>query len=53
MIRAVIFDVGETLVDETRAWGEWADWLGVSRLAFFGALGSVIERGLHHRQFFE
>lgn len=53
MIRAVIFDVGETLVDETRSWGEWADWLGVSRLAFFGALGSVVERGLHHRQVFE
>ena len=53
MVRAVIFDVGETLVDETRSWGEWADWLGVSRLAFFGALGSVIERGLHHRQVFE
>jgi FMN phosphatase YigB (HAD superfamily) len=53
MIRAVIFDVGETLVDESRSFGEWADWLGVSRLTFFGALGSVIERGLHHRQVFE
>jgi FMN phosphatase YigB (HAD superfamily) len=26
-IRAVMFDVGETLVDETEAWGDWADWL--------------------------
>lgn len=52
MIHAVIFDIGETLVDETRAWGEWADWLGISRLTFFAALGSVIERGLRHRQVF-
>ncbi len=52
MLRAVIFDVGETLVDETRAWGEWADWLGVPRLTFFAALGSVVERGLHHRRVF-
>ena len=49
----MIFDVGETLVDETRAWGEWADWLGVPRLTFFAALGSVIERGLHHRRVFQ
>src|SRR5277367_627795 len=25
-IRAVCFDVGETLIDETRHWGEWADF---------------------------
>jgi HAD superfamily hydrolase (TIGR01549 family) len=52
MIRAVYFDVGETLVDETRQWGMWADWLGVPRLAFFAALGAVIERGEHHRRVF-
>lgn len=44
-IRAVFFDVGETLVDETRAWGTWADWLGVPRFTFFAALGGLIERG--------
>lgn len=53
MIDAVIFDVGETLVDESRAWGEWADWLGVPRLTFFAAFGSAIERGLHHRRVFD
>ncbi len=53
MIRAVYFDVGETLVDETRQWGLWADWLGVPRLAFFAAMGAVIERGEHHRRVFE
>ena len=52
-IRAVVFDVGETLVDETRHWGEWADWLGVPRLTFFAALGGVIARGEHHRRAFE
>jgi FMN phosphatase YigB (HAD superfamily) len=29
MIRAVFFDVGETLVDETEHWGHWADVLGI------------------------
>jgi len=52
-IRAVVFDVGETLIDETRHWGEWADWLGVPRLTFFAGLGAVIERGWHHRRVFQ
>jgi HAD superfamily hydrolase (TIGR01662 family) len=52
-LRAVAFDVGETLVDETRIWSEWAAWLGVPRLTFLAALGAVIERGLHHRAVFE
>ena len=29
-IRAVVFDVGETLLDESRSWSEWARWLEVS-----------------------
>ena len=40
-IRWVFFDVGETLVDETRAWTSWAAWLGVPALTFFGVLGAV------------
>lgn len=51
-VRAVVFDVGETLADETAAWGEWADWMGVPRLTFFGVLGGVIERGQDHREVF-
>lgn len=43
-----MFDVGETLVDETRAWGAWADHLGVPRLTFFAALGAAIADGRHH-----
>jgi FMN phosphatase YigB (HAD superfamily) len=52
-VRVVVFDVGETLVDETSHWGEWADWLGVPRLTFFGTLGAVIARGEPHRRAFE
>lgn len=52
-IKAVVFDVGETLVDEARDWGEWADFLGVTRFTFFAALGSVIAAGQHHRKVFD
>lgn len=52
-IRAAVFDVGETLVDETQSWGDWADWLHVPRFTFFAVLGGVIERGEHHRRVFE
>lgn len=53
MIRAVVFDVGESLVDETRIFGEWADWLGVPRHTFSAVFGSVIAAGLDHRRTFE
>ena len=52
-IRTVFFDIGETLVDETRQWGAWADWLGIPRMTFFAVLGGLIERGEHHRRVFE
>jgi FMN phosphatase YigB (HAD superfamily) len=52
-IHTIFFDVGETLVDETRMWAAWADWLGLTRLTFFGALGGVIACGQHHRHVFE
>jgi FMN phosphatase YigB (HAD superfamily) len=52
-IRVVVFDAGETLFDESRLWGLWADWLGVPRLTFFAAFGAVIERGWHHRRVFD
>ena len=51
MIRAVVFDVGETLVDETRAWSAWADWLGIPRLTFLAVCGATIARGISdHRE---
>jgi HAD superfamily hydrolase (TIGR01549 family) len=52
MARMVVFDVGETLVDETRQWGEWADWLGVPRFTFFATLGGLIAAGRSHRDVF-
>jgi FMN phosphatase YigB (HAD superfamily) len=47
-VQAVVFDVGETLVDETRMWSIWADHLGIPRLTFFSALGASIADGGHH-----
>lgn len=49
-VRAVVFDVGETLVDETRAWTEAALAAGVTPLTLMGVLGSAIERGADHRE---
>jgi len=40
-VEAVFLDVGETLLDETRMWSEWADWLGVSHLTMMAALGAT------------
>lgn len=51
-IRAVFFDVGETLVDETRRWALWADYLGVPRFTFAAVLGAVIREGRHHSEAF-
>lgn len=53
MVEAVVFDVGETLVDETRAWGVWADHFGIPRLTFFAALGAVVAEGRSHTDVFE
>jgi len=44
MSRWVCLDVGETLIDETRVWGTWADELGIPRLTFMAALGAAVER---------
>ncbi|MFT4127690.1 MAG: HAD-IA family hydrolase [Gordonia sp. (in: high G+C Gram-positive bacteria)] len=39
-VRAVIFDVGETLIDESRLWLRWAHRLGVTPLTLLGAIGA-------------
>jgi HAD superfamily hydrolase (TIGR01662 family) len=49
----VVFDVGETLVDETRVWSTWADVVGIPRLTFMAVLGAVIARGGAHQEVFE
>jgi FMN phosphatase YigB (HAD superfamily) len=52
-IRAVCFDVGETLIDETRHWMEWANFLGVPAMTLFTAIGVTMERGQSLRRVFE
>jgi HAD superfamily hydrolase (TIGR01509 family) len=52
-IRAVCFDIGETLIDETRHWNEWAAFLGVPTLTLFTALGVIMERGQSLRRVFD
>lgn len=52
-IRAVCFDVGETLIDETRHWIEWAAFLGVPPMTLFTAIGVMMERGQSLRRVFE
>ena len=51
-VRAVVFDVGETLLDESTEYGTWADWLGVPRHTFSAMFGAVIARGDDYRQTF-
>ena len=52
-IKVVVFDVGETLVNEDRLWGRWAAYLGVEADVFRAALDEVIANGEHHRAVFE
>ena len=49
----VVFDLGETLVDETRAWTMRAEHLGVPVLTFMGVLGAVIAERRDHREVFD
>jgi HAD superfamily hydrolase (TIGR01549 family) len=52
-IAVAAFDVGETLIDETRIWSRWADRLGVTRLSLLGALGAMAAAGRPHQDAFE
>ncbi|MBS0640657.1 MAG: HAD family hydrolase [Acetobacteraceae bacterium] len=52
-VKAVCFDVGETLIDETRHWNDWAAFLGVPTLTLFTAIGVTMERGQSLRRVFE
>jgi HAD superfamily hydrolase (TIGR01509 family) len=47
-LRAVFFDVGETLVDEERYWREVSRIAGVQPHVVWAALGKTIERGEEH-----
>jgi len=47
-VTAVVFDVGETLVDETGMWERAADAAGVPRFTLMGVLGGLAAREQHH-----
>jgi FMN phosphatase YigB (HAD superfamily) len=53
VIGAVVIDVGECLVNETRDYGTWADSLGVPRDVFSAVFGSIIARGQDYRETFQ
>ncbi len=42
MIRAVAFDVGETLTRDDRYWATWADWLDTPRHTLSALVGAVV-----------
>lgn len=52
-MKAVVFDLGYTLIDEDRVWKAAANELGWPESVFFAALGSVIERRRRHRDVLE
>ena len=52
-VKAVVFDVGETLADETRLWERAADAAGVPRFTLMGIVGGLAARGEHHRRAWE
>jgi HAD superfamily hydrolase (TIGR01662 family) len=47
-LRAVVFDVGETLVDEERWWRVLAERVGLQPHVLWAALGATITRGEEH-----
>lgn len=45
-----MFDIGETLVDESRIWCRWADRLGVPSFTLLGLVGAMI---VQRKSFYE
>jgi FMN phosphatase YigB (HAD superfamily) len=45
MIRAIYFDIGETILDRTREYGAWAKWLDVPAHTFSAVFGAMIAAG--------
>src|SRR5262245_21479168 len=52
-LKAVFFDVGETLVDEERWWRELAERSGLQPHVVWAAVGVTIERGEEHDALWE
>lgn len=45
-VRAVVFDVGETIMSDATFWGLWADWVQVPRHTLAGLVGAVTALGM-------
>ncbi|MEO3756567.1 HAD family hydrolase [Streptomyces sp. B6B3] len=45
MIRAVAFDIGETLTRDDGYWAAWADWLDIPRHTLSALVGAVVAQG--------
>ena len=52
-VEAIVFDVGETLIDETRLWERAADVAGAPRFTVMGILGGLAARGEPHARVWE
>ena len=52
-MKAVVFDVGETLIDESGMWERAADVAGVPRFTLMGVIGGLAARGEHHARTWE
>jgi HAD superfamily hydrolase (TIGR01549 family) len=53
VIKSVVFDVGETLLDDTREFAAWAEWIGVPRHTFSAVLGAVTAAGRNNAETFQ
>lgn len=52
-VMSVVFDVGETLLDDSREFGAWADWIKVPRHTFSAVLGAVTAAGRNNAETFQ
>lgn len=52
-VQSVVFDIGETLLDDSREFGAWADWIGVPRHTFSAVLGAVTAEGRDNAETFQ
>jgi HAD superfamily hydrolase (TIGR01509 family) len=52
-VEVVVFDVGETLVDETGMWERAAEVAGVTPFTLMGVVGGLAARGEHHDRVWE
>lgn len=52
-IQAVVFDVGETLVNETQMWSALAQQVGLTPFTVCGVVGALIATGRDHHELWE